>query len=58
MGREIVGDFICCGVYMVVVKLENAVHVMPYDEWKAVYGKLHPERWKDGKRVRKEKKTA
>ena len=58
MGREIIGDFICCGEYMVIVKLENSAHVMSYDEWKSIYGKLHPERWKNGKRVEKKKETA
>ena len=56
MSKNVIGDFIYCGKYMVVVKLENAAHVMSYDEWKSIYGKLHPERWKNGKRVEKRRK--
>ena len=58
MSTEVIGDFICCGKYMVVVRLEYTAHVMPYDEWKTVYGKLHPERWENREKNRKKKKTA
>ena len=58
MSKEVIGDFICCGEYMVVVKLEHGTHVMSYDEWKSVYGKLHPELWKNGERVRKNRKVS
>ena len=46
MSEEIIASFICCEKYMVVVKLENGTHVIPYEEWKWVYGQLHPELWK------------
>lgn len=42
---EILGMFECREKQMVIVKIKKVVHVMPYDEWKWVYGKLHPERW-------------
>ena len=58
MVREMIGDFICCGEYMVIVKLENAAHVMSYDEWKSAYGKLHPERWENGERTIKNRKVS
>lgn len=54
MNEEVLSIFICGGDYMVIVKLEHGVHVMPMKEWKSVYGRLHPERWK----VPKRKKTA
>lgn len=44
MSREVVKHFICCGKQMVIVELENSAHVMTLEEWKRVYGKLHPER--------------
>lgn len=49
MDKEIITSFICCGKYMVIVELEHGTHVMTYDEWRSVYGKLHPERWNNGK---------
>lgn len=41
----VVGKFTTNGTDYVVVKLENATHVMPEVDWKKTYGKLHPERW-------------
>lgn len=41
----VVGKFTVNGVYYVVVKLENATHVMPEVDWKKTYGRLHLERW-------------
>lgn len=41
----ILGKFTTNGVDYVVVKLENATHVMTEMDWKKTYGKLHPERW-------------
>ena len=58
MSKEVIGDFICCGERMVVVELEHGTHVMSYDGWKSVYGKLHPELWKNSKRVRKNRKIS
>lgn len=55
MSEEIIASFICCEKYMVVVKLERGMHVMPYEDWKWVYGKLHPELWENGKKVRSRK---
>lgn len=55
MDIEVIASFICFGKYMVVVKLEHGTHVMSHDEWKRVYGKLHPELWKNGKRVKSRK---
>ena len=46
MNTEVIGNFICCGKHMVIVELEHGVHVMPIDEWRRVYRKLHPKRWK------------
>ena len=55
MNTQIIADFVCYGEYMVVVKLDHGTHVMSYDEWKNVYGKLYPERWKEGKRAKNRK---
>lgn len=52
MNKEFVSTIICNGNY-VIVEMKNAAHVMPIDEWKNVYGKLHPEMWKNYKRIRK-----
>ena len=41
----IVGKFTTNGTDYVVVKLENATHVMTEMDWRKTYGKLHPERW-------------
>lgn len=54
---EVISEFVCCGRQMVTVKLKNGTHVMPLDEWNRVYGKLHPERWKN-KHVGKNKNIA
>ena len=58
MNKEVIASFICCGEYMVVVELEHGTHVMSYNEWRRVYGKLHPELWKSGKRVRINRKIS
>ncbi len=58
MSEEIIASFSCCGKYMVVVKVERGTHVMSYEEWKRVYGQLHPELWKNGKRVRTGRKIS
>lgn len=42
----VVGKFTTNGINYVVVKMENATHVMPETDWKKTYGKLHPERWR------------
>jgi len=55
MSEEIIASFTCCEKYMVVVKLERGTHVMPYEDWKWVYGKLNPELWENGKKVRSRK---
>lgn len=50
MGKDryrVIRKFKCCEEIMVVVKMENATHVMTESEWKWIYGILHPERWKD-----------
>lgn len=54
---EVISEFECCGKQMVTVKLNNGTHVMTLDEWKRVYGTLHPERWKN-KRVERHKGIA
>lgn len=36
---------------MRIVRFENATLVMPDEEWQWMYGQMHPELWKDGKRV-------
>ena len=47
MREEVIGDFVCGGNHMVIVRLEHGVHVMAYDEWKFIYGRLHHERWEN-----------
>lgn len=51
MNSKIISKFQCNNSKMVVVRLKNCAHVMTVEEWQKVYGKLHPERWKDGKIV-------
>lgn len=58
MNTEVVGSFICSGKHMIIVKLEHAAHIMPYNEWKSVYGKLHTDRWKNSRNVRENGKPA
>lgn len=61
MGRErysIIGDFVFHGKRMVIVKLEHGTHVMPEEEWKWVFGQARPERWKNGVRVKRNRKLA
>lgn len=55
---EIVGNFISHGKYMFIVKFAHGTHIMPKEEWKWVFGQLRPERWIDGKKVRKNRKLA
>lgn len=54
---EIITEFICCGNNMLVIKFENATLVMSEEDWRWMYGQIHPELWKDGKRVSKRRKT-
>ena len=55
MSEDIIASFSCYGKYMVVAKLEHGTHVIPYEEWKRIYGQLHPELWKNGKRIKNER---
>lgn len=41
----IIGKFTTNGIDYVVVKMENATHVMSKTDWKKCYSKLNPERW-------------
>lgn len=43
--EKVVGKFVVNGTDYVVVKMENATHVMPEMDWKKCYGGLHHERW-------------
>lgn len=54
---EIVSEFICRGKYMRIVKFDNATIVMSDDEWQWMYGQMHPDMWKDGKRVGRRHRT-
>lgn len=58
MEYELIKVFECCGENIVIVRFENVAHIMPMEEWKSVYGKLHSERWKDSKRIRQNRETA
>lgn len=58
MEFKVIKEFECHGKRMFVVKGINSCHVMPWDEWKNVYGQLHPERWENGKRVSKNRKVS
>lgn len=58
MSEEIIASFICCEKHMVVVKLEHGTHVIPYEDWKWVYGQLHPELWMKGKKMEKSRKIS
>lgn len=53
MNVKIIRDFSCHGKHMVIVKLEQSVHAMSYNEWKSLYGKLYPERWNRNRFARK-----
>lgn len=55
---EIGGRFISYGKRMIIIKLDHSTHVMPEDEWKWVFGQLRPERWKNGARVKRNRKSA
>lgn len=55
---EVVGEFVCCGKAMIIVKINSNVHVMSNKEWRWVFGQLMPERWKDGVRIKEDKKLA
>lgn len=57
-GYNVVDEFWCCGKQMVTVRIGNAAHVMGQDEWHKIYGRNHPERWKDGNRVKMNRKIA
>lgn len=47
MNYELVKEFECNGKEMVIVKISGAAHVMDKEEWKKVFGKWYPERWKN-----------
>lgn len=57
-GYNVVDEFCCCGKQMVTVRTGNTAHVMSQDEWRKIYGRNHPERWKDGNRVKRNRKIA
>lgn len=54
---EIISEFICCGKYMRIVRFANATLIMPDEEWQWMYGQMHPELWKEGKRVVRRHRT-
>lgn len=58
MEYELIKVFECCGENIVIVRFENAAHIMSMEEWKSVYGKLHPERWENRERVIKNRKIS
>lgn len=41
----IIGKFVVNGTNYVVVKMENATHVMPEAEWGDMYVQLYSDRW-------------
>lgn len=49
MDKEYVSTIICNGKHYAIVKMENAAHIMPIDEWKRIYGKLHHEMWENNR---------
>ncbi len=53
MKTEVIGEFICCGKSMVIIRLENSAHILTKEEWKKTYGKLHPERFAEKNRKQK-----
>lgn len=55
---SIIRDFVSHGKRMVIVKLEHGTHVMTEDEWKWVFGQSRPERWRNGVRVKRNRKSA
>lgn len=46
---EVVGRFDCHGIDMVIIRMGDATHVMSTDDWKKVWGRLHPGRWEKEK---------
>lgn len=45
MDREVIGDFITNGKYMVVVLINGNAHVMEKEEWMSIWGRNHMDRW-------------
>lgn len=43
---KVISEFYCTGNKMIIVKVNNNIHVMSEKDWKHVYGKLNPNRWK------------
>ena len=58
MEYEVIKAFECRGKNMVIVRFENAAHIMSIEEWKSVYGKLHSERWNKDRWLRKNRKIS
>jgi len=55
MNYKLIKEFECNGKEMVIVKVNGAAHVMDKEEWKKVFGKWHPERWKYKKKDKHKK---
>lgn len=55
---KVIKKFDCHGNHMVTVRIGNTAHVMSQEEWKWFLGRLRFEQWKNGVRVRKNKRVS
>lgn len=53
MGKyQVISEWKCNNIIMVTVETPGGCSVMEKSEWCIVFGRLHPERWQDGKRIK------
>ncbi len=55
MDYKVIREFECNGKEMVIVKASGAAHIMDKEEWKQIFSKWHPSRWKYKKKVKHKK---
>lgn len=49
---QVISEWKRKNVIMVTVKTPGGCSVMEKSEWCRIFGRLHPELWKDGKRIK------
>lgn len=49
---QVIFEWECNNAMMVTVKTPGGCSVMEKTEWCKLFGRLHPERWEDGKRIK------
>lgn len=55
---RVIAEWECSDFTIVTVKTPRGCSVMEKKEWCKLFGRLHPELWVDGKRIKRKRNTA